>query len=222
MIGASHRLFAPLGVLLLVGVAAAQEAKTETNDWGKLIDPDRDCKLTAADNTLTITIPNTCHDLTYQGDDSKRNAPRVLRPATGDFKLEVKVAKFPLPKPDTSSNGKHSFVSAGLLVWQDDKNFVRAERASAAGPPFVWVEVFQDGQTADSKMHPLSDKDTWLRVTRSKDKLTFEASEDGKTWTDVHETEVKLPVAVKAGGLAINTTTSEFAPKLVDLTLTAK
>jgi regulation of enolase protein 1 (concanavalin A-like superfamily) len=218
----SHRFLAPFGVLVLVAFAVAQDAKTETNDWGKLIDPDKDCKLTAAGNTLTITVPKTWHDLTYQGDDTKRNAPRVLRPVNGDFKLQVKVEKFPLPKPDTSSNGKANFVSAGLLIWQDDKNFIRIERGSAGEAPFVWVEVFQDGQSAETKAHPLEDKDAWLRVTRSKDRLTVETSEDGKEWTEVHSTDVKLPAAIKAGALAINTTTKEFAPKLVDLTLTAK
>ena len=57
-------------------------------------------------------------------------APRVLRDVAGDFAAQVRVAAFERPKPKTSSNKKHSYVGAGLLVWHDEKNFIRLLRAA--------------------------------------------------------------------------------------------
>jgi regulation of enolase protein 1 (concanavalin A-like superfamily) len=223
MIHTSLRVIALLGTVLLVGTATAQDAKSDSAaDWGKFVDPDGDCKLKAVDGGLTITIPNTLHNYTHTDDGTKLNAPRILQDVKGDFHIQVKVEAFQLPQPNTSVDGKHSFVSAGLLLWHDDNNFVRLDRAAAGGNPFVWVEVFRNGISAEHKLQQLADKDTYLRLTRAGDKLTFESSADGKKWSAVHTTEFKAPAAVKVGGLAINTTTKVFAPKFVGMTLESK
>jgi hypothetical protein len=47
--------------------------------------------------------------------------------------------------------------------------------------------------------------------------FAVEASENGKDWTEVHTEEVKLPEKLKAGVLAINTTTKEFSAHLEGL-----
>ncbi len=213
----------PMILLVLVALgdlaaAPVKERKVQTiKGWGTVIDPDRDCKVKEDGGTVTITVPTTYHDLTYTDDGTKRNAPRILQDVKGNFRVQVKVRAFPLPQANTSSSGKHSFVSSGLLVWIDDKNFLRLERAANGGAPgaFIWAERFEDGKSISDKPMALSaDSDTLLRIVHKDGKLTLSFSEDGDNWTEALAEEVKLPDKVKVGVLAINTTTQEFAPAL--------
>jgi hypothetical protein len=224
-----HKLAVAIGSVaaaMLLGVASADEKKVqEIKGWGAVVDPDGDCRVKAEDGKLTITVPKTYHDLTYADEVTKLNAPRALRDVEGDFRLEVTVKAFPLPEKDTSSSGRYSFVSSGLLVWEDDKNFIRMDRAAegANGQPFIWVERFQDGKQVFHEFKQIDDKDSTLRVERKGTQLTFSVKEgDAQDWTEVHSAEAELPRKLKAGVLAINTTTREFSPQLEGLKLTAK
>jgi regulation of enolase protein 1 (concanavalin A-like superfamily) len=177
-----------------------------------VIDPDGDCKFNA-EPVVTIIVPGTNHDLARKESYAKQNAPRVLDDIKGDFRLAVKVAAFPTPKPDTSANKQLSFVGAGVLVWQDDRNYVRLERVAEgnSGAHFVLLESYVDGKEASSDRHDIDDRDTYLRVTREGNNLTFETGADGSDWTKLKTLEQKLPEQLKAGVAAINTTTSEFS-----------
>ena len=95
--------------------------------------------------------------------------------ARGDFELQVVVPTIPLPEKDASSSGGFSFNSCGLLVYVDDKNFLRMERASEgnSGSEFLWIERFADGKSAVQKFHPVANKETALRLQRTGNKLTF-------------------------------------------------
>jgi regulation of enolase protein 1 (concanavalin A-like superfamily) len=214
-----------VALFLLVACPAARPAFAEEKDAqtvkgvGTVIDPDRDCQVKEENGRVTIVVPKTHHDLTYTEDYTKLNSPRILQDIKGDFRLEDKVEAFELPNEKASSGGKYSFVSSGLLVWQDDHNFIRMDRAAVGNTPFIWVERFQDGKSVSQKMRGIENKDTFLRVTRKGDKFTFETSEDGKDWAEVHSEEAKLAEQSKVGVLAINTTTEEFSVKIEDLKL---
>jgi len=216
----SRLVLASLVVYLFVALASAEEKPKQTiKGFGTVVDPDGDCQVKEENGKVTMIVPKTHHDLTYTEDYTKLNAPRILQEVKGDFRLEVKVAAFDLPDDKASSGGKYSFVSAGLLVWQDDRNFIRMDRAAVAKRAFVWVERFQDGKSVSQKLSPLENKDTYLRATRKADTFTFETSEDGKDWAEVQVEEPKLAEPLKVGVLAINTTTEEFSAKLEDLKL---
>jgi regulation of enolase protein 1 (concanavalin A-like superfamily) len=213
------------GAFLIVARASADDAKTLGSQWGALVDPDKDCRTAEKDGVLTITVPGTHHNLTHTPTGTRLNSPRVLKDVKGDFRAQVTVKAFPLPAPNTSVNGGFSFISAGLLVWQDDKQFVRLDRAAEGGTqesPFAWVEVFEGGKSVKRQFRAVPNKDTFLRITRAGNKLTFETSEDGKDWGEVMATDVKLAEGLKVGVLAINTTTREFGPHFEGLTITAK
>jgi regulation of enolase protein 1 (concanavalin A-like superfamily) len=224
------RTLCPIVLLLAaitVGIAApVKEKKAQTiKGWGTVVDPDRDCKVTLDEGKVTITVPITCHDLTYQEDGTKRNAPRILQDLKGDFRVQVKVRVFPLPQENTSSSGKFSFVSSGLLMWIDDKNFLRLERAAEGSSqgPFLRVERFENGRPVTNKnARPSVDNDTWLRMDYKDGKLTYSFSEDGKEWKELHAEELKLPEKVKVGVHAINTTTVTFSPTLEELKVEKK
>src|SRR4029079_9602863 len=108
---------------------AADKAK-KMDGASEVVNRDGDCTVALDKGVLTVTVPKTHHDLTYQEDVTKLNAPRVLQEVEGDFTLTVTVKAYPPPKGLESSSGKHVFVGIGILVWQDEKNYVRLERSS--------------------------------------------------------------------------------------------
>jgi regulation of enolase protein 1 (concanavalin A-like superfamily) len=196
--------------------AAADEKPAQTvKGFGAVVDGD--CQITEQVR-VTITVPKTTHDLTYARESAytKMNAPRIVQDIKGDFSLAVKVEAFPFPKPNTSSNNRYCFVSSGLLIWQDERNFIRLERAALGGQnqPYVWLECFVDGKSETTKRREIDDKDTYLRITRIGDKFTFATSEDGLDWTEIENEEVKLAEQLKGGVMAINTTTDDFSTTL--------
>lgn len=224
------RTLSPILLLLVAFAVVAAPVKEKKSQiikgWGAVIDPDRDCKVTEDEGRVTITVPTTCHDLTYFEDGTKRNAPRILQDVKGDFRVQVKVRVFPLPQANTSSSGRFSFVSSGLLVWVDDKNFLRLERAAngdSGASPFIYAERFENGRSVSSQLaSPSAENDTWLRVAYTNGKLILSFSDDGKQWMEVLAEEVKLPEKVKVGVHAINTTTTQFAPTLEEFKVEKK
>ena len=54
--------------------------------WGQATDPDGDCTIRQADETVTIQIPATAHDLSIEL--NRINAPRVMKEVEGDFRAK--------------------------------------------------------------------------------------------------------------------------------------
>lgn len=219
-------------VILAIGLplcAAADKKPQLIKGWGEVVDPDGDCRVAEDKGEVTITVPKTHHDLTYTDEYTKLNSPRILQPIEGDFTLQVKVKAFPQPGDTASSGGMHSFVSSGLLVWLDDKNFIRLERAAVGnttvpGAPFVWVERFQDGKSVSQQLKRLADKDVGLRVVRKGNKFSiwYDEGGEGKEWLEANAEDIDLPAKLRVGVTAINTTVGEFSPRLSGLELDAK
>ena len=95
-----------LSLTICAAPSAAQPSDEEAqtiNAWGEVTDPDGDCKIM---EMVTITVPNTHHDLTYTENYTKLNSPRILQPVEGDFTLQVKVMVFTLPGDAASSGGR--------------------------------------------------------------------------------------------------------------------
>ena len=223
---AALRTMVPFVIVLCCATAQGQE-KQKITGWGEVVDPDRDCKIEEAKGVVSIAVPAGHHDLTYTEDYTKHNAPRIWQPVEGDFSLTVKVLAYPLPKGAESAGGNHAFVSSGLLLWQDERNYIRMERAAVAASeaPFLWIESFRDGATVFRNLLPLADKNTGLRVVR-KGKTTqfWYTNGDQDEWTEAPVAEsvadaVKLPEKLKVGVLAINSTKREHAPRLTELKL---
>jgi regulation of enolase protein 1 (concanavalin A-like superfamily) len=166
-------------------------------------------------------VPGTYHDLTHSQGRDQLNAPRVIQEVAGDFDLQVKVHAFPLPAENTSTSNGICFVSSGLLIWLDGDNFIRLDRAAAAGFPTaaVLMEFYEKGKQTVQAAEQIEDKDIHLRITRKGPKLTFAFGASGDQWTTIHTSEIPLPPAVSVGVLAINTTTKKFSPQLSGLKL---
>jgi regulation of enolase protein 1 (concanavalin A-like superfamily) len=211
--------------------AGAQEKKPLPG-WGDFVDPAGDCKVRAEKDRVTITVPGTNHNLNPIPEYDNVLGPRLLQAVDGNFDVQVQAAVFPQPKANTSTTPqKHSYVAAGLLVWQDDKTFLRCLRAALGerGEVFVHVEAFQGGKRLDgryfvtAKTRVIPDQAVFLRVERRGKQLTASQSLDGKKWTQHGRfTFSTLPESLRVGVGAVNATTAEFAPQLEELKLTKK
>src|SRR5262249_51236431 len=155
-----------------------------------------------------ITVPGTHHNLNPTPAFNNLLAPRVVQDVDGDFTLQVKVDPFERPAPGTSTNRRDSFVGAGLLVWQDGKNFIRFLRGAdgESGLLFAQVEFYQAGVLVGGHLSFVNDKGTHLRLSRNGSTFTFAVSEDGKEWTELRPglKNVDLPKNLKVGVAAIN------------------
>jgi len=203
-------------VTAVVGIAASDETEVVTIDnWGIVVDPDRDCQVAATDGKLAITVPGAMHDLNKR---NGMNAPRVLQEAVGDFQLTVKVTGEFKPGPESTLSTGLRFNSGGLLLWHDEGNYLRLERnimisgsTTYCFPPLC--EIFSEGKyrginrpaTAEPYFQGQS---TWLRLKREGDYFRPAVSHDGETWEELKRTEVILPDRLLIGVSAINTSST--------------
>ena len=225
----------PLVVCLLTASGALSEARAvDIDGWGKFIDPAGDCKVQEQQGIVSVTVPGsaTAHDLTPTADFDNVSGPRVLQSVQGDFRIDVNVLKFPRPKAKTSVTKQgNSYVAAGLLVWQDEKTFIRWLRAANGerGDLFVHVEPYKESKSntstgrvlASSRLIP--DEPTFLRLERGQGKFTFSWSKDGQTWTTYATmSDEDYAEELQVGVGVVNATNVEFAPQFEKLTLDQK
>ena len=216
----SHVILSLLVAVLLLSPAPADDKPVQSiKGYGTFVDPDGDCQVKEKNGGATIVVPKTYHDLTGTGGDSKLNAPRILQDAKGDFTFQGKFEGFELPFKKPVSGGINNFVCSGLLIWQDDQNFIRLDRGAVANHTHVWFHGFRDGNAMSHKLESTSNYDTYFRVMRKGNKFTFDTSTNGEDWTKFQSVEVKFAEDIRVGVLAVNSTTEEFSVTIRDLIL---
>ena len=175
--------------------------------WDTILDPDDDCQIKS---TIRITVPKARHGLNPTRRHQIMNAPRLLKKVDGDFTAQVKVTGDFDP-----SIGNGRFVSAGMVIWEDESHFMRIERSglSSSGemkceyPP---VEHFRNGtwRGFPPRYPPIAGiyegRTTWLRVQRKDGKLAISISNDGKKWKVATEREDVFREEVSVGLHVIN------------------
>ncbi|HLW66271.1 MAG TPA: family 16 glycoside hydrolase, partial [Gemmataceae bacterium] len=190
-------------------------------DYGRVVDPVGDSKITTEGYKLVVQIPGAYRDLQAGGDV---RSPRVLQEVNGDFVAQVKIANLPRAEAGTMIPGLAggAFHSGGLLVWKDDQNFFRFEHVSRDVDgkvlPLCWLEPYLNGDNAVDPAtkeelwvnHEVPDKITHLRVERKQDVFYLSYSQDdGKTWLPFGKGSIKLslPAKLKVGLSVVNNTT---------------
>ena len=193
--------------------------------WGTPRNPAADCLFKAENDSLTITVPGspTPHDLSPELNSS--TAPCVLQPVSGDFTIEVKVDGEFTPGDDSTQKGRTGYTGAGLVVFADQANFIRLERATlqhqgGEGHAYINFEIRVDGQlqaigtTGDFVIE--AGKPTWLRLGRRGDQILGAVSFDKMKW---HQGEPKQLTSnawkngnIVAGVAAISTSRQPFSP----------
>jgi regulation of enolase protein 1 (concanavalin A-like superfamily) len=210
-----HHLFG-LCAFTLVLLAADQPG-----GWGEAQDPDRDSKITQTADKIQIEVPGTYHDLWPEG---KVNAPRVLRDGSGDFTFEVQ-SSGEVTAAEGTAISRNPFLAATIVLWVDEKNFVRLDRASVFRDGkqifFAYFHVFVNGKRTVQLSTDFESKPTWLRLVRRGDKITASARQDASAaWRSFPQQTVKLPDKVKVGVAALNNTNQPFTAEFADLKIT--
>src|SRR5262249_32616428 len=152
--------------------------------WGKAVDPDGDCKFSLDQGKLTIKLPGKDHALAFER--NQMNAPRVLRDVEGDFVVQVKVhGEYPAGAMSVVES-RRPFHGAGLLVWSDEKNYIRLERAELVfgndNVNYASWELRRDGnfeRVGNTGELPLTEKEYYLRIERRDGKFYSGVSSDG-------------------------------------------
>jgi regulation of enolase protein 1 (concanavalin A-like superfamily) len=206
--------------LLVAGWAAAQ---IKISAVGEFIDPDGNCRLMDDEGKFEVTVPGGYHDLDPSAKTT--NGPRALRDVEGDFLIQVRLANFNIPEKDTALKNKPVFRGAGLLVWQDDKNFVTLFRAANVTNPhlFAVAFAFKDGARVSSATgKDLALPDAWLRLERRQGKLQASVSDDGDEWTPVKLAAPEFGKKVKVGIGLVNVTSKDFLAHFEDYSVLQK
>jgi regulation of enolase protein 1 (concanavalin A-like superfamily) len=160
-------------------------------------DPNDDASysLTARSGYLTMTVPDN-NDL---ANATNYDAPRLLVPQSGDFTIETLVEFDPLLE----------YQGAGLLVWQDERNFLRLEYGfggMGGGAKKVAFLRQKDYELYLAASYDLPDitKQMELRLVRQGDRFTAWYKQQGRSWMNLGSTDLSLDATVEVGIAQIN------------------
>jgi regulation of enolase protein 1 (concanavalin A-like superfamily) len=174
--------------------------------WGTAIDPDGDCTFTPNGKVLTFKVPGTPHDLTAER--GRINAPRVLQELEGDFSFLAKVCGPIRPGPVGTVQGSVPFQSGGLLVWTDQQNYIRLERAAmnrnGTVQMSVTMETRSNGRVQMNGNLDLPEQEVYLRIRRAGGQILGAVSRDGQQWRNVGTVNAPFPAKIQAGLSAVN------------------
>jgi regulation of enolase protein 1 (concanavalin A-like superfamily) len=141
-------------------------------------------------------------------DHTASNAPRYVKHITGDFQIETRVAFVP----------KENYQGAGLLIYVDERRFVRFERSygGPGGGADGLTLAFGDGETiktvASTRDIKTDAAETELKIVRSGNIFTaLWRTESTAEWQKAGEITTDFPQSVMAGLVAVNTARSVTA-----------
>jgi regulation of enolase protein 1 (concanavalin A-like superfamily) len=198
----------PIEIQKPVNVSFSTYSKDWPVDW-QWIDPDERNNPTPHDvrsGALRIEVPSK-KDL--HGDN--RTAPRYLKSIKGDFQIETRVRFIP----------KENYQGAGLLIFQDDSNYLRFERAYGGiggGGEGIRLDA-RKGSEHKPIIPPgeiqTEEPEVELKIVRSgRIFIAFWREDESREWREAGEYESDYPDTVLVGVVAVNTArpvTAEFA-----------
>ena len=202
--------------LLVCGHAGDIFAQQRFAGWGALVDPDGDCAAKVENGRLMFTIVGR-HDVS---DDAQgiMNAPRVLQEIEGDFVALVKVGGEFKPAGPSTFDIHLPYNGGGLFIWQDEKNYVRLERAAVEvnGQIVEYLNLQQQkaGHIETNRFElRLKRERAQLRLERRNGRLYASATYDHQVWQGYPPLEAELPGKLQIGVAAISTSAAPFTPE---------
>ena len=127
---------APERVEKPTNVSFSTYSKTDWPVGWQWIDPDEKYDATTHDVKKGVLRVNLTTKKNLDG--KLANAPRYIKPISGDFQIETRVKFLP----------KENYQGAGLLIYQDETNYLRFERAyggSGGGGSGIRLDVNRKG-----------------------------------------------------------------------------
>ncbi len=211
----------------LAALAPAGDVKpVEVAGGGQFIDPDGDCKLREENGKWFVDVPGVYHDLWPK--KGKVNAPRILRDAAGDFRVQARIHGQIKAEKGTAIPGLASsaaYRAGSLLIWQDDNDFVRMDRAGmnkdGKDYSFCYYHIFKNGERIVEQSRALKNADADLRLEWHGGKVHASFSQDGgKSWKSLPVEAVEFKGKLKAGVAALNTTTKPLTVEFSGFSIT--
>ncbi|HEY2911425.1 MAG TPA: hypothetical protein VGI99_14335 [Gemmataceae bacterium] len=195
-------------------------AGTTIAGWGKVFDPDGDCVVREHPEGVSIAIPNVLHELNPTR--AKPNSPLVLQPVDGDFRAIVRVTGEFIPRAPSTSKTSAAFHGAGLVLYEDERNYLMVARDCWIGRDGKGVcfaplfELFEKGGAIRGNgpfgsVAAFQGDSTTLYLERKGDTVRGAFSNDGKTWLGWQERTVHMPRAVQVGIASVNTAAEPFS-----------
>jgi regulation of enolase protein 1 (concanavalin A-like superfamily) len=189
----------------------------------------KDSKLQRDPASLTIEVPPGIRLLSLKLD--VKNSPMTLAEVEGDFVAQVRVAGSMNPGTErTRFKGKDvlpgTFQGAGLILWQDPKNYARLERTvrTARGRAVVaseaLLEIIQNGKMVVFSYPPVPDQPLFLRIQRLAGTLDFMFSPDGRRWASHRKLAVVFPAKLQVGLVASNMSKQPLSAQFEQFLLT--
>jgi hypothetical protein len=173
--------------------APAPFPRSWVDGWDRPVNPTGRCRFEQKSDKLTITVSGPGHDL--DADRGRLTAPLLLRPAEGDFVVQLRV------DADYTHNGGW----AGIVVCSGPRGYSHAlgPRQSAGNDCRSCRSGFFDQQTLKRQRGfegPLSitDRSVLLRLSRRGEEMVTGFSTDGVNWRE-SVGHVRLPRKVKVG-----------------------
>ncbi|MCD6519147.1 MAG: DUF1349 domain-containing protein [Anaerolineae bacterium] len=153
------------------------------------VDPNGDSSfsLTNSPHSLELSTPRGGHDLFLNLD-----APRMIQRVTGDFVIRTKVAMI----------ADYDYQGAGLLVWQDSNNYIRAELGGA--PRAITMAYRIHGHYRHVHCGAYGFTSIFLRITRTGNTFSGEYSTDGVKWKPIYSVSYPAESSLYVGLHLIN------------------
>jgi regulation of enolase protein 1 (concanavalin A-like superfamily) len=237
-----------------------QSTGPKPDSWGLLSGFPGDCQFLTDGSALTINVPGALHILspdlktrnsprllTEAGGDFTAQVHVVGRISPGNSPLDLPGAKKQTSttqakkqqnkkqqqpaKVDLTNKFPITFQGSGLLVWQDEDNYLRLERTASflmvdsKRSNMLLFELCRDGKVVSTDQRPIRETDAMtLRIERKGSEIRCSYSPDeGKTWIEVKRLQnLAFPPVVQVGVSASNVSTKPYAARFENFDLTAK
>ena len=181
--------------------------------WGMFVDPLGQCDVTADRGRIEIGVPPGAYDLSIEL--GQTTAPRVMQLVDGDLVARVTVDELPEPATPAAGQPRRAYRGAGLLLWQDERNYVRLESAvtgaDGSSVRYALFETRHDGRPVGGLAGSgarLRGGPTDLRLQRHDRELVAQVRQGNEDWREVGRAEVDLPRALEVGVAVVNTAAS--------------
>nr|HPI03331.1 DUF1349 domain-containing protein [Candidatus Goldiibacteriota bacterium] len=155
-------------------------------------DNKKDCSYEIKDGLLYIQARGDGHDIFM---DSNTDAPKMLADITGDFTIETKM----------NFTAKNNGNGAGIVIWQDNHNFLRIDRVlHFQTRNVINVSGAAGGKWFYSEEIPYTLELSYLKMQRIGNLFTASCSVDGNIWFNFTPVEFPVSSSVKAGLFVLN------------------
>lgn len=172
----------------------------------------KDCQLIKADDSMKIEVPAGCRLI--NSDYDSKGAAMSLADVEGDFIAVAKVGGTMIPGTDPLKyKGRPltmTFQGAGLVLWQDSKNYICIERTAksvkgrAVLTSEALLEIVKAGKPVASTTFNIPDGPLFVRIQRVDGALSCLFGPDGRRWITHRKLALTFPEKVQVGLIASN------------------